>query len=746
MESLTPVSRYTSQSSKKRVFPGGSSSSGCENAEVLEAPPPPPINTKNKEKVIFHEMIDMNTAEDYEDVIFVDEKVDSSGKGKEVLSSYSTDGSVSLSDVEMSDDGIVDDPDSSIFNGEEEWIDKYYDDILYDEDDDKIMESHFDHMDIPPGVEAPVPWFPVHPQENSNFPTTNTLTGSNPQLNPTAIWPTSSSQEYPNSLHSADFFLPKPIKEATKSLVKGKTRSSSASIGYSSSKNQSTSSSSNLSSFYGHKSGFQYPNVPPYSHGMGSLPSVNINKSGHYQSSNLPSNVHGMGDFPSVYSNKGGHEYSNLTSNSHAIGNFPSVHGNKSGHQYAVVPSNSHGLVDFSSVHGSKGAFQYMPPNLHGMGTPSSDHSSKSGFTFSDVPPGMGTSLSAFEEWEKDTTGTSFPGFTAEYPFSPSAPHAAYVHKDGSPFVVDKEKLDEILQKFERFEKFDTVEDYSDHYYGRYGYSGKQAPKGWAKSVQDEWKILEKNLPDMIFVRVYESRMDLLRAVIIGAEGTPYHDGLFFFDIFFPANYPDVPPLVHYHAGGLRINPNLYDCGKVCLSLLNTWPGQAPKETWVRGVSTILQVLVSIQGLILNTEPFYNEPGYEGLSGTPNGQKKSSEYNEQTFMHSLQTMVYTMRRPPKYFEDFVVGHFCKHARDILLSCQAYSGGAVVGSLVKGVVQNAERGEKSSKQFKYRVTGFITTMVNTFTQIGAKDCEEFLPSSQKNNKPAAASSRAVDVGN
>lgn len=48
---------------------------------------------------------------------------------------------------------------------------------------------------------------------------------------------------------------------------------------------------------------------------------------------------------------------------------------------------------------------------------------------------------------------------------------------------------------------------------------------------------------DMIFVRVYESRMDLLRAVIKGAEGTPYHDGLFFFDVYFPKSYPHDPPV-----------------------------------------------------------------------------------------------------------------------------------------------------------------------------------------------------------
>ena len=46
-----------------------------------------------------------------------------------------------------------------------------------------------------------------------------------------------------------------------------------------------------------------------------------------------------------------------------------------------------------------------------------------------------------------------------------------------------------------------------------------------------------------IFVRVYEDRMDLLRAVIVGAYGTPYQDGLFFFDFHLPLEYPDVPPV-----------------------------------------------------------------------------------------------------------------------------------------------------------------------------------------------------------
>ena len=37
--------------------------------------------------------------------------------------------------------------------------------------------------------------------------------------------------------------------------------------------------------------------------------------------------------------------------------------------------------------------------------------------------------------------------------------------------------------------------------------------------------------------------MDLLRAVVVGAAGTPYQNGIFLFDIHFPFQYPDGPPV-----------------------------------------------------------------------------------------------------------------------------------------------------------------------------------------------------------
>ncbi|KAJ6416596.1 hypothetical protein OIU84_002456, partial [Salix udensis] len=128
----------------------------------------------------------------------------------------------------------------------------------------------------------------------------------------------------------------------------------------------------------------------------------------------------------------------------------------------------------------------------------------------------------------------------------------------------------------ERFNQFDMVADCSDHHFldGAGNVSAlSQVKRGWLRKVQQEWSILENNLPESIYVRIYEDRMDLLRAVIVGSNGTPYHDGLFFFDIFLPPGYPHEPPLVHYRSGGLRVNPNLYESGKICLSLLNTWTG-----------------------------------------------------------------------------------------------------------------------------------------------------------------------------
>ncbi|KAF7035995.1 hypothetical protein CFC21_046759 [Triticum aestivum] len=229
------------------------------------------------------------------------------------------------------------------------------------------------------------------------------------------------------------------------------------------------------------------------------------------------------------------------------------------------------------------------------------------------------------------------------------------------------------------FNQFDVVQDYSDHHYAKT--SPGKTSKDWTKTIQNEWKLLQRDLPGSIYVRVYEDRIDLLRAAIVGPSGTPYHDGLFFFDVRFPPEYPRCPPKVYYHSGGLRLNPNLYESGKVCLSLLNTWWGSGC-EKWSKSNSTMLQVLISIQGLVLNDKPYFNEPGYKNTVNTPVGEKHSMAYNQTAFVLSCKTMLYSLRNPPKHFETLVVHHFHERERAILDACSAYASGIIVGSSVR----------------------------------------------------------------
>lgn len=112
----------------------------------------------------------------------------------------------------------------------------------------------------------------------------------------------------------------------------------------------------------------------------------------------------------------------------------------------------------------------------------------------------------------------------------------------------------------------------------------------------------------------------------------------------------------YYHSGGWRINPNLYEEGKVCLSLLNTWTGKG-NEVWDPKSSSILQVLVSLQGLVLNSKPYFNEAGYDKQIGTAEGEKNSLSYNENTFLLNCKTMMYLMRKLPKVIYHISVFNF-----------------------------------------------------------------------------------------
>ncbi|MED6194301.1 putative ubiquitin-conjugating enzyme E2 24 [Stylosanthes scabra] len=217
--------------------------------------------------------------------------------------------------------------------------------------------------------------------------------------------------------------------------------------------------------------------------------------------------------------------------------------------------------------------------------------------------------------------------------------------------------------------------------------------------------------------------MDLMRAAIVGASRTPYHDGLFFFDICFPPEYPNEPPMVHYNSGGLRLNPNLYESGRICLSLLNTWTGTG-SEVWNPRTSTILQLLVSLQALVLNEKPYFNEAGYDQQIGRVEGEKNSVSYNENAFLVTTKSMLYLLRNPPKHFEALLEEHFRKRSKDILLACKAYIEGAPIGSAFECAKTEVENQKGTSTGFKIMLSKILPRLVEAFSDMGI-DCSDFV---------------------
>jgi ubiquitin-protein ligase len=146
------------------------------------------------------------------------------------------------------------------------------------------------------------------------------------------------------------------------------------------------------------------------------------------------------------------------------------------------------------------------------------------------------------------------------------------------------------------------------HTYAPPADGGEHTPNPCLKRLASELADLPGTLPlsqsAAVYVCVGEGDITRWRVAITGPEGTPYAFGAFVFDVHFPGTYPAVPPKVkNLTTGGgtVRFNPNLYNDGKVCLSLLGTWTGPG----WDPAVSSALQVLVSIQSAIMTPLPFF---------------------------------------------------------------------------------------------------------------------------------------------
>jgi len=188
-----------------------------------------------------------------------------------------------------------------------------------------------------------------------------------------------------------------------------------------------------------------------------------------------------------------------------------------------------------------------------------------------------------------------------------------------------------------------------------------------------EWKRLQEGLPEGIYVVASSNKTHLLSALIIGPSNTIYYNSYFVFDIGLPYNYPGYPPKVFYRSCGHKLHPNLNEDGTVCLSLLGTWSGDQ-SERWNANQSSILQILVSIQGLVLGVkDPYFLEAGYDKLKGTKEGASRSHAFNELSLILSLKNRLQYYENPPPEFKDIIRTHFKENRHEIfplIQSCNA----------------------------------------------------------------------------
>lgn len=157
-------------------------------------------------------------------------------------------------------------------------------------------------------------------------------------------------------------------------------------------------------------------------------------------------------------------------------------------------------------------------------------------------------------------------------------------------------------------------------------------------------KEIKNSKIDNIYYEHDEQNMFKGYAMIIGNKNTIYEYGYYFFQFNFPETYPFQPPEIVFYTSDkiTRFHPNLYTCGRICLSIINTWRG----ESWT-SCQTIKSVLLIILS-ILENNPIVYEPGL--TIDHPDCQK----YNDMIFYKNIEVSIIKMLNKKLLNEQFYI--------------------------------------------------------------------------------------------
>ena len=195
--------------------------------------------------------------------------------------------------------------------------------------------------------------------------------------------------------------------------------------------------------------------------------------------------------------------------------------------------------------------------------------------------------------------------------------------------------------------------------------------------VQDYVKFNEDR-PEGIYLHINKDNIFEQHALIVGPKNTPYFGGFYIFKITYPKNYPKKPPHVVMLTTNkkVRFNPNLYECGKVCLSIIGTWSGPSWEECM-----NIKLVLLSIQSL-MNDFPIRNEPGYQETKidniNSINYNQYINFYNYKVAIVDIINTINLFKTNNKkighleYFIEPIIDEFKKNSKNLIDDLNSYT--------------------------------------------------------------------------
>jgi ubiquitin-protein ligase len=172
------------------------------------------------------------------------------------------------------------------------------------------------------------------------------------------------------------------------------------------------------------------------------------------------------------------------------------------------------------------------------------------------------------------------------------------------------------------------------------------------KRAINDLRIFYRDAGPGCYLYYDDANLTILKALVVGPKDTPYFGGFYCFNLTLGDSYPMAPPTAKYLTtdGYIRLGPNIYQTGNVCLSILNTWGD----KDWTP-VQNLLNIVTVLQS-ILNDNPLNNEPNYYKSKITD---PKCHDYIGYVHYHNYAyAIAHILQHPPvPELHQIMINHF-----------------------------------------------------------------------------------------